>query len=65
VGENTQDQCFVPKFGLEIFFLYREFSLLKIRYWLKIVSAASYLRAFIGIKMRRKVTFGRCFHNNF
>ena len=35
------------------------------RYWLKIVLAASYLRAFIGIKMRRKVTFGRCFHNNF
>ena len=33
--------------------------------WLKIMLVASYLRALIAFKMRRKVIFGHRFDNNF
>ena len=56
-------QRFVPKFGLEIFFLYREITHLKIGLWVKNTSVAD-SRAIIALKMCRKVTVGLRFDNN-
>ena len=65
MGLNKEVYCFVLEFGFEIFFLYREITHLKIKFWLKIMLVASYLRALIAFKMCKKVTFGPRFDNNF
>ena len=50
---------FCHEFGLEIFFLYHEINLLKIKFWVKNTLVASYSQALIALKMCWKLIFGR------